>query len=216
MILIIKRRKIKLIILIILIIFLVVRIYIDDNILKISSYEIESSKLPSSFDGYKILQLSDLHNRKFNKRLFEKIDKENPDIIVMTGDMVSAAHTNFDNFFNIAKQIARKYKVYYIKGNHEGRLSDELYNAIEKKLKSYGIVVLDNQRVALIRNNEQINLYGLWVNQRFYSRISKERKENIKKSESKLVVILQNVSQTQKQYFHLIFKRVQLKCIKVF
>jgi len=54
---------------------------------------VEINENPTSFKGFKILQLSDLHNKSFgnnNNRLVKKIIGENPDIIVMTGDMVNA------------------------------------------------------------------------------------------------------------------------------
>jgi len=49
------------------------------------------------------LQLSDLHNKSFgnnNNRLVKKIIGENPDIIVMTGDMVNAKDNDFEVFIN--------------------------------------------------------------------------------------------------------------------
>ena len=68
----------------------------------VSKYEVASSKVPKAFDGFKILQLSDLHNRRFNKnnkKIVKIIEKQKPDIIVMTGDMVSSNSTGFSNFF---------------------------------------------------------------------------------------------------------------------
>ena len=75
-----------------------IRLYIDNDTIKTTKYQINSSKIPSTFDGYKILQLSDLHNKNFEKRLFDKIELEKPDIIVMTGDMVSSNSLDFFNF----------------------------------------------------------------------------------------------------------------------
>lgn len=169
------------ILLIILVILLIIRLYIDNNCVKITSYEVESSKIPSSFNDYKIVQLSDLHNKKYGNSLIDKIDKISPDIIVMTGDMVSASDTNFDNFFNIAKSLVSKYKVYYIKGNHEGRMEKVKYDHIRDTLKKYGIVVLDNEKVVIEKENQTINLYGMWCNQRFYSRIGRDKSNVITK-----------------------------------
>jgi len=63
-----------------------------------------------------------LHNKSFgnnNNRLVKKIIGENPDIIVMTGDMVNAKDNDFEVFINLAEQISKSFDVYYIVGNHE-------------------------------------------------------------------------------------------------
>ena len=166
-----KRGKMILFTFILLFVFLfLIRLYIDNDTIKTTKYQINSSKIPSTFDGYKILQLSDLHNKNFEKRLFDKIELEKPDIIVMTGDMVSSNSLDFFNFLSLAQKLAEKYPVYYIKGNHEGRLSEEDYKVIDDALKIYGVKVLDNEKIVLEKENKHLNLYGMWCNQRYYSR----------------------------------------------
>lgn len=176
-----KRGTIKLIIfLCVLAMLLVIRLYIDHNVISKAYYEIISEKIPSSFDGFKIVQLSDLHSKDFKGDLEEKINEENPNIIVMTGDMVSANQTNYSVFLNLAKNLSKKYEVYYIKGNHEGELSKKNYKVLEDALLSYGIKVLDNEKVTLTKDNEIINLYGMWCNQRYYSRANSDKDYVIK------------------------------------
>ena len=78
--------------------------------------------LPKEFDGFKILQLSDLHSADFgnnNEILIKKIDSVKPDIVVFTGDMINREDINLDVFFDFCKEISKKYKIYYIYGNHE-------------------------------------------------------------------------------------------------
>ena len=87
-----RRKMLYIIIGIIFILILIIRIYIDSEMLEVTKLNIVSSKIPIEFEEYKIIQLSDLHNKSFgknNERLIEAIDKETPDIVVMTGDMVS-------------------------------------------------------------------------------------------------------------------------------
>ena len=75
-----KRGKIKLIIfLCILVVFFVIRLYIDHNVISKAHYEITSEKIPSAFDGFKILQISDLHSKDFKGALEKKINEENRD-----------------------------------------------------------------------------------------------------------------------------------------
>ena len=57
------------------------------------SIQIISSRLPTSFDGFTIVQISDLHNTEFgesNKKLLEMIGEASPDIIVLTGDLIDS------------------------------------------------------------------------------------------------------------------------------
>ena len=54
-------------------------------------YTVESKRIPREFDGYRIVQLSDLHGVVFgreNKRLIRGINEAKPELVVMTGDMV--------------------------------------------------------------------------------------------------------------------------------
>ena len=98
-----------------------------------TEYEVNNALLPDELDGYRIVQISDLHNQFFGfyeSVLLKKIEKEEPDIIVVTGDVVDSTHTNYgiaESFFKGAVKIA---PVYYISGNHEEWL-------IEKNAEKY-------------------------------------------------------------------------------
>ncbi len=160
------------VIVLILLLVVLLRIYIDNEIPKVSNIEIKSDKLPKVFDGYKIVHLSDLHSKNFgnnNEILIDMIDNESPDIIVMTGDMVTANEKDFTVFYNLVKKLVKKYKIYYIYGNHEGELSLKLKNEITTFLKENGVIILDNDHISIEKNGEEINLYGLCYTQKYYS-----------------------------------------------
>ena len=160
------------VIVLLLLLVVLLRIYIDNEIPKVSNVEIKSSKLPEVFDGYKIVQLSDLHSKSFgnnNEMLIDMIDKESPNIIVMTGDMVTANEKDFTVFYSLVKELTKKYRVYYVYGNHEGELSLKLKSEITAFLKENGVIVLDNDYISIEKNNEKINLYGLCYTQKYYS-----------------------------------------------
>ncbi len=160
------------IVIVLLLLVVLLRIYIDNEIPKVSNVEIKSPKLPEVFDGYKIVQLSDLHSKSFgnnNEVLIDMIDKESPNIIVMTGDMVTANEKDFTVFYSLVKELTKKYRVYYVYGNHEGELSLKLKSEITAFLKENGVIVLDNDYISIEKNNEKINLYGLCYTQKYYS-----------------------------------------------
>lgn len=170
------------VIFLVLIILFIIELYIDNNIIEIGYYQIYSNKIPENFDGYKILHISDLHSKEFGKdnyKLIEKIERIEPDCIVITGDMVNATDETFEIFFNLAEYLGKKAKTYYIVGNHELDLSNENIDLIYNTLASYGIIVLDNEMITLENNGDVINIYGMWYNMKYYS--TKTTKYNFNK-----------------------------------
>lgn len=150
-----------------------------------SKYEISSDKLPEEFDGYKILQISDLHDKEFgdlNYNLVKLIEKENPDIVVATGDMINSTDTpeNFSETIDFFTNITRNYDVYYIDGNHETAmnvLNNEYYNEWINMIKAWDVKILDNEKMVIDKNDASIDIYGLWYNGRYYNNMSDDSKE---------------------------------------
>ena len=84
-----KHAKFKYSIPFIIIIQLTIFLYFSNNYISISHYSIESRKIPSEFNGYKIVQISDFHNKVFpfnNNSLVKIIKRENPDAVFITGE----------------------------------------------------------------------------------------------------------------------------------
>ena len=79
----------------------IITVYFLWGNLSIATTEIsvKSSSLPSSFDGFKIVHVSDLHNDEFgddNQRLLSLIRSTHPDIIAITGELIDSRRTDFD------------------------------------------------------------------------------------------------------------------------
>lgn len=161
-----KNKKIKNATMILLFItVMVIMIYRDNNVLQVTRYKIKSDKIPANFHGFKILQLSDLHNKSFGKNnsaLLEKIGRENPNIVVMTGDMINAKNPEIKVFLDMAKAISKEYDTYYIVGNHELAIPEEVLKKMISELTTFGVNVLNNEHVVLKKGKEYINLYGFW------------------------------------------------------
>lgn len=157
------------------IIFIIAEFIISNSFLCVTKVTIKDKKIPASFDGYKIVQLSDLHDKSFgkdNSRLIRIIKKQNPDIIVLTGDMVNSSDTDFQSLYSFSEQLVNICPVYYIVGNHEQMLSFQLYKQMINKLREIGINVLDNEKTTLSKSSEKIYLYGMWFNLRYYRNLS--------------------------------------------
>ena len=159
-----KKLKISLLILSIIIVAIIICVYVSCNVLTVSQYTIYSDKLPKEFDGYKIVQISDLHNKYYGKdgnELLKEIDKISPNIVVMTGDMVNSKDEDYTIFFDIVHNISKKYDTYYIFVNHEEDLSQENKDKIIDKLGLYDVHVFVNNKESIYINDQKINIYGL-------------------------------------------------------
>lgn len=123
-------------------------LYFENKCLTVSEYIAESMKISDENDGLCIVQVSDLQNTEFghkNKRLIHKIKSLEPDIIVVTGDIVDCHRTDVYSALDFAKEISKICKVYYVCGNHEGVLGN--YKRLCGDLRENGIIVLNNESV---------------------------------------------------------------------
>lgn len=153
-------------------IFILMYLYIKYNVntLEVTRYVVENKKVPKEFDGYNIVQISDLHSKLFgenNKKLIQKIKSLNPDIVVVTGDLIDGENNNYNVALDFMKEISKLYRVYYIIGNHEQKslikkYKDE-YKDYFNKLHQIDFVNLDNNKVEIVKGDSNINLYGLTV-----------------------------------------------------
>ena len=137
-----------------------------------------------------------MHSKNFgnrNNKLIKKINSENPDIVVMTGDMVNTKDTDFEVFINLAEQISKRYDTYYIVGNHEQNLNDDRRKILIDKLNEIGIRVLDNEKVTITRGTESINLYGLWFALRYYKDLNNEYTKDVFFGAKQIQTILGNL-----------------------
>lgn len=143
-------------------IFLLLFCYFENNSITVSNYIVKSTKLPKQFNNFTIVHISDLHNKVFfknNSTLIKKIKSQNPDMIVITGDLIDRRRYNEENamlFINKAKDIA---PIYYVTGNHEGW--SHKFSSLEKKLKNSNVTVLRNQSVYYEKENEHIVISGI-------------------------------------------------------
>ena len=97
--------------LMVMLIILVIWIIWGNTALMVNTTTISSSRIPASFSGFRIAQVSDLHNAEFgesNERLLELLSENEPNIIVITGDLVDAQHTNITIALDFAAEADRK------------------------------------------------------------------------------------------------------------
>ena len=130
--------------------------------LTVNNTIISSSRIPAAYSGFRIAQVSDLHNAEFgekNIKLLELLSESKPNIIAITGDLVDAGHTDIGVALDFAKEAVKIAPVYYVTGNHEASLSQ--YDELIAGLETIGVTVLDNDAVQLNHGKEAISLIGL-------------------------------------------------------
>ncbi len=159
-----KSRKKRRILLLILVPVILGFFWLQNNWLVVSQYTYESEKNPQVFEGYRIVQISDLHNASFgagNKRLLEKIQELAPDMVVITGDVVDSNHTKMEVAVAFAEQVASEYPTYYVTGNHENWLEGTERTELMNGLKEAGVICLADESVEIVKGDSSITLVGL-------------------------------------------------------
>lgn len=130
--------------------------------LEVNEYEIMSDRIPQGFEGFRVAQVSDLHNAQFgenNSKLIELLAQTDSDIIVLTGDLIDSRHTDIEIALEFARQAVQIAPVYYVSGNHEARVNE--YDDLKMGLVKAGVVILENQKVQITREEESITIMGI-------------------------------------------------------
>ena len=131
--------------------------------LELNTCTVKSDQLPTAFDGYRIAQVSDLHNAclgKDNEKLLTLLRQAEPDIIAITGDMIDSRNTDVEIALAFAAEAVRIAPCYYVTGNHEARVP-AAFRELRQGLAELGVTVLQNESLLLERAGETITLIGV-------------------------------------------------------
>ena len=146
------------------------------NNLLVNQVELEFRNLPTSFDGFKIVQISDLHMGGFmnSKQLLNKvkseIDEINPGMVLFTGDLVNNFANELDGWKEIFQEITINRDCYSILGNHDyGNYTNwnsetdkiENFNQIVSFIKLFGFKMLNNNHTLLKKASDSIYIIGV-------------------------------------------------------
>lgn len=159
-----KQKYIKLAITLSIVIVIILFCNFQNKHLETTHYTYAAEQLGADLEGYRIVQISDLHNAKFgknNQKLVGRIRECEPDMIVLTGDLVDSNHTNVDRAVQFVDEIVKICPVYYVTGNHEYWLEKSEYDEIMDGLIGAGVVILDDQVVEISRGDAKFRLVGL-------------------------------------------------------
>lgn len=157
----IKKYKVLIIILVTVILLTIFALY-QNNTIVITKIDYVNDKIPMDFDGLKIAHISDLHNKRFGKeqkKLVKKLQSTNPNIIVITGDLIDRRIYNLEVALDFVKKAVLIAPVYYVPGNHEAS-SGEFIN-ISNELSSLGVIVLENSMLDIEKGNSTVIIAGI-------------------------------------------------------
>lgn len=134
----------------------------QNNDIVTTKIEFRNAGVPGSFEGYRIVQVSDLHNEVFgrdNARLLKKIREAQPHILVITGDLIDSRKTDQEAALAFIREAVEIAPVYFVSGNHEK--NSGIYPHLQAQLNQAGVKILDDTGIILQRGEDSIALLGL-------------------------------------------------------
>ena len=118
--------------------------------------------VPMSFQGFRVVQISDLHNAQFGagqSSLLGAVKAASPDLIAVTGDLIDSRRTDVEKAMDLIAGAVSIAPVYYVTGNHEARTDQ--YAVLEKRMEEAGVSILKNEGVTIRRGGDSVRRLGL-------------------------------------------------------
>lgn len=157
-----RRNRIALILLIAIICTVIIGLLSSKHCLKVSSYHISSEQI---LKPVRIVHISDIHNSVFgdnNKRIIEKIEELEPDIILLTGDLLNMDNEDLHIAVELIAELNSVAAVYCSFGNHEVGYENNYEIDLKQIYENAGATVLDNEWMDLTINKNRIRLGGIY------------------------------------------------------
>ena len=140
---------------------------------KVFNKTITFPDLPAAFDGFRIAQFSDFHAGSFDQAKavhtgLQKLQAQNADLILFTGDLVNNDADEVLPYKNFLKDLQAPYGKYAVLGNHDYPRGEEQNGAESikvQKIKQHhqeaGFLLLNNENVKISKANDSIRLIGV-------------------------------------------------------
>ncbi len=144
--------------------------------LAVRQVELAFENLPAEFDGYRIAQLSDLHvgsygtRTAFLEKVVRRVNDEQPDLVVVTGDLINTTPTEIAPFEQTLSQLQAQDGVMAVTGNHDycmygvGKRPSNLREGARPVVEAerrMGWQVLLNEHRLITRDGAQIAIVGV-------------------------------------------------------
>lgn len=124
-------------------------------------YEVGSDRLPASFDGYKIVQLSDLHDALLGENhayVVDEVKEIAPQAIFITGDFIDSNRYDLEQSLLLVKELQYVAPIYYVTGNHEISTND--VDRIKESLRELNVRVLTDEADIITSEAGEVIAFG--------------------------------------------------------
>lgn len=142
--------------------------YFEARNIKLSQYTLSNKNIPQSFEGKKIVFITDIHfNKYFDRKsltdLVARVNDLEPDVIILGGDYVDKRTTDIHVFFDEIRNLQSKYGIYSVLGNHDNWINGVM---IKENLADCGFNICDNKSYWIRIDSDSIKIGGvgdLWT-----------------------------------------------------
>lgn len=154
--------------------FFIIGIIFGSGRYEVNEVELTFENLPESFDGYRIVHISDIHALSFEYRteelqeVVEQINSMNPDLVVFTGDLMTTEPEEIDVIAPVLSRLSAVDGVISILGNHDygiygdqNRPAEERLGKVIQKEKDMGWTLLLDQHKVIRRGKDSIAVVGV-------------------------------------------------------
>jgi uncharacterized protein len=125
--------------------------------------EVPMAGLPKALEGFRIVQISDIHvgptiRRRYIEAIVEAVNRLKPDVVAITGDLVDGSVPELSAHVAPLTRLLSKHGTFFVTGNHE------YYSGVLPwlaELKRMGITVLHNEHVVIERGDAKLVLAGV-------------------------------------------------------
>ncbi len=142
---------------------------------KVKNLKLTFENLPKAFDGFKLVQISDIHTGSFDSSeaitdAVNLINQQNADLILFTGDLVNNDSREIVPFISNFKELSAKNGVYSVLGNHDygdykswnsEAEKQENHQLIHDFQKEMNFNLLNNENVIFSKDGDKIGLFGV-------------------------------------------------------
>jgi uncharacterized protein len=144
---------------------------IEPNWLDIKTVDLTLPHLSKEFEGYKIVQLTDIHADRWMTearlgRIVEEVNRQEPDLVALTGDYVTKAAPTYGPNLKAFRNLKAKDGSFAVLGNHDHWGDDS--KVLVDILQEVGVTVLHNEVKSIDRPSSQLNIAGVgdvWAGQ---------------------------------------------------
>lgn len=194
---------------------------------KVHQKELFFDDLPNQFEGFKIVQISDIHagsfdNKKAVRKGFELISAQEADVVLFTGDLVNSYASEIEPYLDDLKNITSKYGKFSVLGNHDYSMYKRMFDDEEHAEKNFqkiqqhhqtaGFQLMKNSHHTIEKQGQTLYLVGVenWGRSRHFPKLGDLDKATEGITENAFMVLMSHDPTHWEDKVKAYHKRIQL------